>query len=88
MSTRPSYTEKEYDYAISKSIPVLGFIIEDDAPWPTDRVDTDPDQKSPLDAFKTKIKRKPVSFWSSATDLHGKFSIALMKQIASTPRPG
>ena len=83
-----SYTEKEYDYAISKSIPVLGFIIEDDAPWPTDRVDTDPDQKSPLDAFKTKIKRKPVSFWSSATDLHGKFSIALMKQIASTPRPG
>ena len=83
-----SYTEKEYNYAISKSIPVLGFIIEDDAPWPTDRVDTDPDQKSPLDAFKTKIKRKPVSFWSSATDLHGKFSIALMKQIASTPRPG
>ena len=29
-----SYTEKEYDYAISKNIPVLGFIIEDDALWP------------------------------------------------------
>ena len=57
-----SYTEKEYDYAISKNIPVLGFIIEDDAPWPTDRVDTDPDQKSSLEAFKTKIKRKPVGF--------------------------
>ena len=23
-----SYTEKEYDYAVAKSIPVLGFIIE------------------------------------------------------------
>ena len=83
-----SYTEKEYDYAISKNIPVLGFIIEDDALWPTDRVDTDPDQKSSLEAFKTKIKRKPVSFWSSAIDLHGTFSIALMKQITSIPRPG
>ena len=83
-----SYTEKEYDYVISKNIPVLGFIIEDDASWPVDRVDTDLDQKSSLEAFKAKIKRKSVSFWSSATDLYGKFSIALMKQITSTPRPG
>lgn len=83
-----SYTEKEYDYAISNNIPVLGFIIEDDAPWPTDRVDTNPNEKSSLETFKTKLKRKPVSFWSSAIDLHGKFSIALMKQITSLPRPG
>lgn len=83
-----SYTEKEHDYAISKNIPVLGFIIEDDALWPTDRVDTDPDQKLSLEDFKTKMKRKPVGFWSSATDLYGQFSIALMKQITSTPRPG
>ena len=83
-----SYTEKEYDYAISKNIPVLGFIIEDDALWPTDRVDTDPDQKSSLEAFKEKIKRKPISSWSSATDLHGSFAIALSKQITLTPRPG
>jgi len=83
-----SYTEKEYDYAISKNIPVLGFIIEDDAAWPADRVDTDPNQKSSLEEFKAKVKRKPVGFWSSASDLYGKFSIALIKQITSTPRPG
>lgn len=83
-----SYTEKEYDYAISKGIPVLGFIIEDDASWPADRVDTEPVPKSSLETFKAKLKKKPVSFWSSASDLYGKFSIALMKQIASTPRPG
>lgn len=83
-----SYTEKEYDYAISKNIPVLRFIIEDNATWPTDRVDKDFDQKSSLEAFKVKLKQKPVGLWSSASDLHGKFSIALMKQIRSTPRPG
>ena len=83
-----SYTEKEYDYAVSKNIPVLGFIIEDDAAWPTDLVDSDSDQKSSLEAFKAKLKEKPISFWSSASDLYGKFSISLIKQIASTPRPG
>ena len=83
-----SYTEKEYDYAISKGIPVLGFIIEDEAMWPTDRVDTNFEKKSSLEDFKVKVKKKPVSFWSSAFDLYGKFSIALGKQIASTPRPG
>ena len=83
-----SYTEKEYNYAVSKDIPVLAFIINDNTPWPTDLVDTNPDQKSSLEAFKTKLKRKPVSFWSSAADLSGKFSIALGKQITLTPRPG
>lgn len=83
-----SYTEKEYDYAISKGIPVLGFIIEDEAMWPTDRVDTNSKKKSSLEDFKVKVKKKPVSFWSSASDLYGKFSIALGKQITLTPRPG
>ena len=83
-----SYTEKEYDYATSKGIPVLGFMIEDGAPWPADRIETAARKKQSLDRFKTKVKAKPVSFWNSASDLHGKFSIALMKQIASTPRPG
>lgn len=83
-----SYTEKEYNYAVSQGIPVLGFVIESDASWPTDRVDTNSEQKSALDTFREKVKAKPVSFWSSAADLHGKFSISLMKQINSSPRPG
>ena len=83
-----SYTEKEYDYAVSKNIPVLGFIIENNITWPPNYIDADPDQKSSLENFKVKLKKKPVSFWSSESDLYGKFSIALMKQIASIPRPG
>lgn len=83
-----SYTEKEYDYAVTKKIPVLGFIIENDAAWPADRVDTEQNSKESLKDFKAKVKKKPVSFWNSASDLHGKYSISLMKQITSTPRPG
>ncbi|MCH8969735.1 MAG: DUF4062 domain-containing protein [Planctomycetes bacterium] len=83
-----SYTEKEYDYAVSQGIPVLGFVIEHDAPWPADRIEEDPEKKVSLEEFKAKVKQKPVGCWKTAADLHGLFSIALMKQIVSTPRPG
>ena len=83
-----SYTEKEYDYAISKKIPVLGFIIDDKAEWCEERRDTERENISALKTFKAKIKKKPVSFWISASDLYGKFAIALTNQIRSTPRPG
>lgn len=83
-----SYTEKEYDYAVQQGVPVLGFVIQAGAMWPADRVDTVPEKKTSLDLFKEKVKHKPAGFWSNADDLHGKFSIALMKAIANNPRPG
>jgi len=83
-----SYTEKEYDYAVSKGIPVIGFVIEDGVSWPPAMIDSDPVARASLDGFKNKVKKKPVGFWKNAEDLHGKFSIALMKIIATNPRPG
>jgi len=81
-----SFTEKEYDYSVSKTIPVLGFIIEDSAPWPRDRVEQT--AAAALDAFKQKVKRKPVSFWLSTDQLAAQVAIALSKQITAHPRPG
>lgn len=83
-----SYTEKEYDYAVSKGIPVLGFVIDDGAAWPADRIDNEENKKISLVNFKEKIKSKLVNFWSNKDELHGKFSIALMKAIANNPRSG
>jgi hypothetical protein len=83
-----SFTEKEYDYAVEKGVPVIGFIIEDSAPWPSNRIDNDKKKKEALSRFKEKVRRKPVGFWLSADDLYGKFSIALMKLIVTNPRPG
>lgn len=83
-----SYTEKEYDYAVSQGMPVLGFVIEHDAPWPADRIEEDVEKKASLEEFKAKVKQKPVGLWKTAADLYGMFSIALVKQIVSTPRPG
>jgi hypothetical protein len=83
-----SYTEKEYDYAVSKGIPVLGFVIDDGAAWPADRIDSDEESKIALVSFKEKIKSRLVNFWSNKDELHAKFSISLMKAFANNPRSG
>lgn len=83
-----SYTEMEYDYAISKGIPTLGFILSPDIEWPRDKSDTGTKVVGKLNAFKAKVKSKPVSFWSNKEDLYGKCSIALMKAFNAYPREG
>ncbi len=83
-----SYTEKEYDYATSIGIPVLGFVIDDSAAWPANKVDADENDKIALISFKEKVKSKLVNFWSNKDELHAKFSIALMKATVNNPRSG
>lgn len=85
---KKSYTEKEYEYAVKQKIPALGFIIEDSARWPNDRIESDSDKIKALKLFKQKIKRKLVSFWSTKEDLGGKVSRSLIKLITTNPRPG
>ena len=81
-----SYTEKEYDFAISQGIPVLGFVIAESASWPSSRIEVAAVNEVRL--FKSKVQQKLVAFWTSANDLYGKVAISLMKQFAVTPRPG
>lgn len=83
-----SYTEKEYDYAVSQGIPTLGFVLDEASSWPTKYTDTDPNQVSSLNSFKDKVKQKHVSFWKNIDDLYGKCSIALMKAFTAYPREG
>ena len=82
------YTEKEYDYAISKNLPVLGFIINDNVNWPAKKIDKNALKVQKLETFKLKIQSKIVSYWDDKNDLYGKVSISLMKQFNTNPRVG
>jgi hypothetical protein len=83
-----SYTEMEYDYAVSKGIPTLGFVLDSEAEWSKDKSDTGTKIIQKLNAFKAKIRARPVSFWRNKDDLYGKCSIALMKAFNAYPREG
>jgi len=83
-----SYTEKEYDYAVSKGVPALGFIVDSSIDPLAKHTDKEEDKIAALAKFKAKVKQRPVGFWKTADDLHGKVSIALMKAFNTTPRTG
>lgn len=83
-----SYTEREYDYATQMGVPVLGFVLNESASWPVDRIEKDAAVTTRLKTFKGKVKSKVVSFWSTADQLNMKVITALSKQFVLTPRPG
>lgn len=76
-----SWTEKEYDYALSKGLRVLAFTRER-AATPGDKVETDPVKMAKLAAFLKKIRDSHLSAdWKDRDDLPGKVTEALRHQI-------
>lgn len=86
MTSGVSFTEKEYEYAISNGVPVLSFLIDQKAAWPSDRIESE--RAVEMTSFREKVKNRNVSFWSSKDDLKTAVAIALPKQFALSPRPG
>jgi hypothetical protein len=83
-----SFTEKEYDYAVSQKLPTLGFILDSVVEWPDKWVENNNDIRKRLENFKAKVSGRMVSFWKTPEDLYGRSGIALMKAFASQPREG
>lgn len=88
-SKKLSYTEMEYDYAISKGIPVLVFALDETVNLSPDKVDTDIHKLTKLDDFRKKdMRNRLASIWRSSDDLVGKLAISIMKAKTEISRPG
>lgn len=83
-----SYTRKEYEYARSLGIPILGFIIHPDAPITRNAVEQDADKLRLLNDFINLAKERPIEWWRNKEELSKEVAIALQKQIAKGKRPG
>lgn len=65
-----SFTEHEYEYAVSKGIPILAFLHAEPDKIETGKTDKDPDKAKSLDAFRAKLASgRIVDFWKTASDL-------------------
>ena len=74
-----SWTEREYDYAVSQGIKVLAFIRSDDA---ITKDKTDPEHAEHLHAFISKVRGAHLcKDWSEKEDLVTKVTQALHNQI-------
>ena len=84
-----SYTEKEYDYAVSKGIPVIAFLHHDISSLPMNKADLDAELRKKLEAFRKKVETgRLVQYWKNADDLNAKVAVSLPKTIKMFPRTG
>jgi site-specific recombinase XerD len=84
-----SYTEKEYDYAREKGIPVIAFIKDREVATKPSERESNPVQQERLEAFVNKaMSSKMCDFWKTEEELASKVSIALMKEFFNNPRTG
>lgn len=82
-----SFTEKEYDYAFSKEIPIFAFFHADVESLPAKNVERHAVEK--LDEFRAKVEgRHQRLTWNGKEDLALKVISTLSKQFSIRPRSG
>lgn len=75
-----SFTQKEYEYALEKNIPILAFVMKDTVSLSKDKRD---DDLSEINKFRELVltNSKMAQFWETKDQLIKSVSISLMKQI-------
>jgi hypothetical protein len=84
-----SFTEKEFNYAKEKGVPILAFIRHRDTASTPGQRDKEVYKQEKLEVFITKASTNGmVDFWTDEKDLATKVIIALTKTFNKTPRVG
>ena len=83
-----SFTQKEYQFAIEKKIPVIGFLHKNINKLPHEKVESDNDTRQKLDQFHDLVKTKLCRFWSTHEELGAVVSRSLTQEIKRNPRIG
>jgi len=83
-----SYTEREYDHAVSRGIPVLAFLHGTPDAIPAGKTELEPAARDRLDAFRTKTEERACRYWSTPEELGGVVSRSLIQTMKTKPGEG
>jgi len=84
-----SYTEKEYDYAVSKGIKVIALIHSNPGALSFDKSEQDIKSRKRLEAFRIKAStNRVVLFWKDASELPSQVALSLPVTIKTYPAIG
>lgn len=84
-----SYTEKEFNYAKDKGIPILAFIMDREAKADGTQIETNPDKMKGFLNFVENVKTgRLVKFWKNVDELCAQLSQTLYKAMQRGNRPG
>lgn len=87
-SSGKSFTQMEYEYAVSKHKPTIAFLHENPGTIPADKTESTDQGKQKLEAFRHLAKTKVVKYWSSPADLGSKVSRSVGQLIKRHPATG
>jgi hypothetical protein len=85
------YTEKEFDYAVEKNVPILAFVHSNPGLIPSGKSESTPEAMEKLNNFRNKVKtNRLVSFleWETPEKLVNNVLVALNNAIIDKPRIG
>lgn len=83
------FTEKEYDYAIEKGIPVMSFVIKDSGKLMSEKCESTNVKRKKLEAFRKKVcAGKLVKFYTDIGTLQAAVAISLNRCIQDFPAVG
>ena len=83
-----SYTQMEYEYALSEGKPIIGFLHKEPADLPLSRSEADPVAAERLAVFRELVQQKMCRYWTTPSELGSVVSRSVIKLIKSTPAIG
>ncbi|PKK82829.1 MAG: hypothetical protein CVT49_11600 [candidate division Zixibacteria bacterium HGW-Zixibacteria-1] len=83
-----SYTQMEYEYAISVNKPVIAFLHQDIGKIPNERTEKSDKGKRNLMEFRALMEKKLCKYWTSPAELGGAVSRSIIKLIKAHPAIG
>ena len=87
-SDEKSFTQMEYEYAISRKKPVIAFLHKEPGKLPADNTEREPEQAKKLEDFHKLARKKMVRYWTTPADLGAVVGRSLTKLIKSHPATG
>lgn len=83
-----SYTQMEYEYALSQDIPIISFLHKKPSEIIVSKSEDKQELKEKLEKFKDLAQRKLCKYWENPLELGSQVSRSLVKLIKDKPRPG
>jgi len=83
-----SYTQMEYEYALSQEKPVIGFIHRNTGDIAASKTETSEEGKKKLEDFKKLVEQKMCKYWTTPAELGSVVSRSLVKLIKNNPAIG
>lgn len=84
-----SYTEKEYEYAISRGMKVIALLHQEPDNLPSGKTDKDPVLAKRLEEFRAKVQTgRLVKYWNHAAEIPGIVALSLTTTIKRHPAIG